>query len=646
MRAFRVILVLALVPVLTAGGAARQDASARSPRNASYTLQATLDPASRTITGSGRLTWRNIARQSATELRFHLYWNAWRDASSSWMREAVLAGNDSVATRPADDRSAIDLSKIAIAGGEDLLPRAQFIAPDDGNTDDRTVLSVPLDRPVGPGETIAIDFAWKARVPRTFSRTGAIGSYFFIAQWFPKIGVLDDSGWNCHQFHAATEFFADFGTYDVSLTVPSGWTVGATGREQSKTDLGNGSTTHRYVEDDVHDFAWTTSPDFVERRDRFAEAGLPPVDIRLLLQPEHADQALRHLAATRAALKYYGAWFGPYPYGHVTVVDPVSIFNARAQGEGTGGMEYPTLFTAGTRWLAPWTGTQPESVTVHEAGHQFWYGVVATNEFEHAWMDEGLNTYSQARVLAEAFPSRFVAIERYFGGLLPWPFADVRWTREIDGNRLNGFRPVASYEVQSLPSWQYWPGAAGATSYNKTALWLTTLERLLGWPTVQKILSTYFERGAFRHPTPDEFFKIASEVSGRDLTWFFDAVHRGSASFDYGVDAVRSAPGDSTVVVRRFGDGVFPVVTRVTFEDGTTDDQTWEGRERWRAFRFMKSARVRTVEVDPGGILQLDLNRTNNSWTSQPRAAEAAKKWALRWLTWLQDLFLTYAFFA
>src|SRR5262245_28864420 len=439
MRGFRVILVLALMPVLTAGGAARQDAPARSPRNASYTLQATLDPVSRTITGSGRLTWRNISRQSATELQFHLYWNAWRDTSSTWMREAVLAGNDSVVSRPAEDRSAIDLSKIAIAGGEDLLPRAQFIAPDDDNTDDRTVLSVPLDRPIGPGETIAIDLAWKARVPRTFSRTGAIGSYFFIAQWFPKIGVLDDSGWNCHQFHAATEFFADFGTYDVSLTVPSGWIVGATGREQSKTDLGNGSTTHRYVEADVHDFVWTTSPDFVERRDRFAEAGLPPVDIRLLLQPEHADQAFRHLAATQAALKYYGAWFGPYPYGHVTVVDPVSIFNARAQGEGTGGMEYPTLFTAGTRWLAPWTGTQPESVTVHEAGHQFWYGLVATNEFEHAWMDEGFNTFSTARTLDQFFQSHYT--KRFFGGFVPWVIDDLPLPRATEGNRLPAFRP-------------------------------------------------------------------------------------------------------------------------------------------------------------------------------------------------------------
>ncbi|RPH59554.1 MAG: M1 family peptidase, partial [Burkholderiales bacterium] len=185
------------------------------------------------------------------------------------------------------------------------------------------MLSVPLDRPVAPGETIEIEMAWTSRVPRTFARTGRIGDYYFIAQWFPKIGVLEDAGWNCHQFHAATEFFADFGVYDVSLTVPAGWVVGATGVLASPPAQATSSatTTHRFRADDVHDFAWTSSPDFLERTERFEEPGLGAVEMRLLLQPEHADQADRHFSATRAALKYYGSWFGAYPYRQITVVD-------------------------------------------------------------------------------------------------------------------------------------------------------------------------------------------------------------------------------------------------------------------------------------------------------------------------------------
>src|SRR5262249_30490791 len=152
------------------------------------------DPASHTITGSGRLTWRNITHHATSELQFHLYWNAWRDAQSTWMRELQLARNGIPALRPAEDRSAIDVRTIGV-NGRNLVDAATFIAPDDGNADDRTVLKVPLDRPVAPGDTVEIDLEWTARVPRTYARTGRIGDYYFIGQWFPKIGVLEDAGW-------------------------------------------------------------------------------------------------------------------------------------------------------------------------------------------------------------------------------------------------------------------------------------------------------------------------------------------------------------------------------------------------------------------------------------------------------------------
>jgi len=632
---------------------ARQDAP-RSPRNASYSIDARLDPVNRLIVGRGRLQWRNTAAVPATELRFHMYWNAWRDPSSTWLREQTLAGIGTLAGRPDADRGSIDLTALAAtrpSGREDLLARARYIAPDDGNAADQTVLAAPLDHAIAPGESLDVEFSWTARVPRTYARTGAIGDFFFIAQWFPKIGVLEDTGWNCRQFHATTEFYADFGVYDVRLTVPRGWTVGATGREQAQSPADGDAVTHHYVARDVHDFAWTTSPDFVERRARFDEAGLPPVDVRLLLQPEHLGQADRHIAAARAALKYYGEWFGAYPYDQLTVVDPVSIVNAVSQGGGVGGMEYPTLITAGTRWLAPTRSASLEDVTVHEAGHQFWYGVVATNEVDHAWMDEGLNTYATARVLAEAFPRRFAAVGRYFGGFIPWTFADVRWSREVSGNRVTFYRRNPAWDTLAAPSWRYWPAAAPATTYVKTAVALTMLERIVGWDTMRRVLAAHFSRGAFRHPTPDEFFASASEVSGQDLTWFFDAVFRSAATFDYAVQQVTGQPTnsgavDSTVVVRRLGSGTFPVDVRVTFADGSSVTERWDGRDPWKALRYVRGARVATVEIDPDRVLLLDLNFTNNTWTAAPRTREAADRWALRWLTWCQNVLLTYAFLA
>lgn len=647
------ILLLTAGATLLAQPASRPATVGLSPRNANYQISARLEPSTHTIDGRARISWRNITKNPTSELRFHLYWNAWRDDQSTWMRESRL-GRPASPARPAEDRGSIDLKTLTLDGG-DLLTGATFIAPDDGNADDRTVLSVPLPRAVAPGESVSIDVTWTSHVPRVYSRTGVIGNYYFIAQWFPKLGVLEDTGWNCHQFHASTEFFSDFGRYDVTLDVPAYWTVGATGveirQDFARSQDGRRDAQH-FVQDDVHDFAWTTSPDFLERVKIFDEPGLPKVQMRLLLQPEHntEKQIARHFAATAAALRNYGRWYGVYPYPQITIVDPVSIFNGRAQGGGTGGMEYPTLFTAGTRWSLPSNGEQPDSVTIHEAGHQFWYGIVATNEFEHAWMDEGFNTFSTARTIATEKLGPYAAVERYFGGFLAWTYNDAVWTREITGDRLDAYRPAANTDVPATPTWQYWPGSAGAITYNKTALWLNTLERMLGWETTQKILSTHFARGAFQHPTPEQFFAIANEVSGQDLTWFFDAVHRSNAVFDYAVAHVtntKTAQGfDSAAAVKRNGDGVFPVDVKVTFSDESTAVEHWDGKTTWRLFTYGKPVSILKVEVDPERVLLLDVNRTNNSWTAKPEAADAAKRWMLRWMTWAEEMLLSYAFFS
>lgn len=611
-----------------------------APRNASYTIQARLDPSARTITGTAIVTWRNITHATATELPFHLYWNAWRDPRSTWMREHALAyGSDR--ERPASDWARIDVTSIRMTqpSAVDLTAAQHFITPDDDNADDRTVMALPLPEPIGPDGAVVLEISWTAHVPRTFARTGVIGDFFFIAQWFPKLGVLQDEGWNCHQFHEGTEFFSDYGTYDVSLTVPQRWIVGATGVQQSITENADGTATHRYRQDDVHDFAWTTSPDLIVRTARFEHPSLPPVEMRLLLQPEHASQAERHLDATRRTLRYYGEWFGAYPYGHITIVDP-------AFQSGAGGMEYPTLFTAGTRWLAPSRVQTPEEVTVHEAGHQFWYGIVGNNEFEDAWMDEGLNTFSTARALDQGSPANAFSL-RYFGGFVPWVFSEITLSREIDGNRLAGYRRDAKSDVPSTPSFRYFPSTGGSITYNKTALWLNTLERWLGWPTLQRSMATYFERWRFQHPHPNDFFQVISETSGRNLNGFFDQVYRSSNVFDYGVQDLSTASENgqfrSTAVVRRFGEAIFPVDVLMTFEDGWHVTERWDGVDRWKAYTYVRPSAIVSAQVDPNRVLLLDVNYTNNSKTLHPEGKRAATKWSLTWMTWLQDCLLSWA---
>jgi hypothetical protein len=610
-----------------------------SARNANYTIAATLDPATRTITGTETIVWRNITARPATDLQFHLYWNAWRDDKSTFMRERALGGSTERSRSP-DEWGRIDVSSIKVHApfDADVTASQRFIAPDDGNPHDQTVLMVPLRQPIAPGGSATVEVAWTSHVPRTFARTGAIGNFFFIAQWFPKIGVLQDEGWNCHQFHAGTEFFSDYGIYDVSLTVPAGWPIGATGVQRERRNNTNRTTTHRYYQEDVHDFAWTTSPDYLERIARFEHPTLPAVDMRLLLQPEHNGQAERHFDATRTTLKYYGEWYGAYPYDHITIIDP-------AWQSGAGGMEYPTIFTAGSRWLAPARVTTPEGVTVHEAGHQFWYGIVGTNEFEDAWMDEGFNTFSTARAIAQVYDPNYLSL-RYFGGFIPWVAKDIVISRETEGNRLAGYRRDARSDAQATPTFLYFPSTGGSITYNKTALWLNTMERWLGWPTLQRIMATHFSRWRFKHPKPADFFQAASDVAGRDLNGFFDQVYRSSNVFDYGVQDLKSVREQdqyhTTVIVRRYGEAMFAVDLLVTFKNGERVIEHWDGTDRWKAYTYDRPSQAVDAIVDPDRVLLLDVNTTNNSRTLAPQGPRAATKWASKWMVWLEDCLLSW----
>ena len=243
-------------------------------------------------------------------------------------------------------------------------------------------------------------------------------------------------------------------------------------------------------------------------------------------------------------------------------------------------------------------------------------------------IDEGLATYVTTRVMADAFPGRYVAVGRYFGGLAVWTYEDVPWSREVDGDRPAGTSLTARAD--------------------KTALALETLERMLGWDTMRHAIATYLQQRAATGPAAVDFVRVVSDASGRDLTWFFDEVDQDDRTFDYRVAGVAATTrpngaADSTVVIERRGDGVFPIDVRVAFSDRSSVVEHWDGQARRHAFTYRRAAEVRTVEVDPDRVLLLDVNTTNNTWTSRPNGAHAAWKWTLHWLTWMEQVLGTYA---
>jgi hypothetical protein len=639
---------------------------ASSPRNASYTIEARLDPEKHTISGSLVLDWRNTADRELASFPFHLYWNAFRNSLSTTARgEGRRQRFD--ATREQRRFGWIEVKSIRrIDGAEEDLTATQRFLSEDGNRDDRTVMEVRSARPVAPGATARFRVDWEALEPYGDpGRAGWVHDYHFVAQWFPKIGVFWHGAWNAHPFYPTTEFFSDFGVYDVKLTLPRGFIVGATGRLLSTADNPDGTASFRFVQEDVHDFAWTASRRFLERRGRFEDPGYPPVEIRLLLQPEHAHLAARYVESTKIALRAYGTWAAPYPYPQVTVVDP-------AWGSASGGMEYPTLFTGGAKVLSPPALHSPESVTIHECGHQFWYGLVANNEAEEAWLDEGLDSYMDARAIDDELGQPAWS-RRLFGDTwtesvrLGWPLVAPSVRIPRGGSDRASLRQAGEEDRMAKPGWTYRdPASYVLNSYGKPSLVLQTLEGLLGEESMDRVLRVYARRFRFAHPTTGDFMATVDEVTGHDWGWFFEQTFFSSDLCDYAVSVdqqparvpagwfegrdgrleyrppsqpkqgARDGAVDSRVTLIRRGEVRMPVELLLRFADGRLVRETWDGRDRWKRFEYPQARVVRAV-VDPGRKIAIDVDPVNNEWIeSDGPARRAATKWAARFLLWLQ----------
>lgn len=674
--------------------------AALSQQIVQYQIAARLDPQAKAVTGSETIMWLNPSTDEIRELQFHLYLNAFKNEKSTFMRES---GGQLRGDRAEDGKwGYVDIQLMKLDSGYDLKPTMKFIHPDDDNADDQTVMTVTLPEPVQPNERITLKIDFYSKLPRVFARTGFFGNFYMVGQWFPKIGVYESAGmryatkgqWNCHQFHATSEFYADYGAYHVDITVPSNYVVGATGVEQGNHLNKDGTTTHTFVQEDVHDFAWTADPTYI-RLERVFDAsrmtteaeisemarrmGRPPEDVRLqnvrmilLIHPEHAAQADRHFRALEFGLKYFGLWYGKYPYPTITVVDPAY------KAGGAAGMEYPTLITAGTSWLPEKPPSGLEEVVIHEFGHQYWYGMVGSNEFEESWLDEGFNTYSTSQVIDTAYGPSSIAIP-FMGIPFSWFISSIRYFEDTlnRGETLGSTR--RDYIVRN--AWQYYDQTSyGVNSYPRTAATLRTLQHLVGDQTFARIMRTYFERWRFKHPNSNDFRAVVNEVAGRDMNWFFDQLVYSSDTLDYAVDNVTSerqrlslgifedpagkrrevteeerkkqekesgnskkqdqALYESEVTVRRMGGVVVPVEVRVVFENGEQFNTTFDGQYRWTRYHFLKPTKVRYAEVDPEHKLLLDVNFSNNSRTLESHHG-AVVKWTSKIMFWIQNLLMS-----
>jgi Peptidase family M1 domain len=628
------VVTAATAPASSAGAMAIPDTTLAvnsdkpmSERIVHYEIDAHYDAVKHVVDATEVLTYHNVTGQALDHFPFHLYQNAFQQ-KATWVNEAKLMGSRDTSYAKWEDKDfgSEEIKSIEVVGQGDLTSKLHYIAPDDGNKDDKTVIDLPVPRPIAPGEYVQFKMTFQTKFPETQARSGYRRDFVLGGQWFPKVGVFWHGAWNCHQYHNTTEFFADFGVYDVKLTVPQFEVVGASGVKVAEAKNTDNTKTVTYHGDDIHDFAWTASPRYRVKEDGVFNGQMGPVKMQILMQPAHWNQVERHEKILRETLDHFERWYGPYPYKTITLVDP-------EPDSAAFGMEYPTFITGGTTWFMPAGVYGPELVIEHEFGHQYWYGMVATNEFEDAWMDEGINSYTEVKVL-DSILGKDTSMLNMAGAT-----AGEREVQRISYIGVADLDPMAKNAYEYYNSNSY-----GGITYGKTASVLLTLEGIVGEDTMAKAMHTYFMKYRFTHPTKEDFLKTIEEVSGKDLRWYFNQAVYGTPVMDYSVRKIESLPMNwyeekkgagkddkdtvyrSYVWLQRKEDFVMPVDVEVKFENGETMREHWDGADRWTKFGpYDKKTKIASAELDPDHKIHIDRNDFNNSYTAEANGKPARK---------------------
>ena len=634
---------------------AQRGAVPEDARVVDYALTARYDEELHQIDGRARITWRNRGPAAVDRIPFHLYMNGFRAGDTAWMEQARGQHRGKTLDRE-HPWGYLEVATVERLGGEGSDGEPARTTLRHAEADDPSLMTVWLDRPVPPGDAVELELAFHTQLPRVFARTGFADRYVMAGQWFPKPGVLlPDGTWRAHVFTLYSEFFADFGHYDVELDLPGDLVVGATGIRVSEEQDGARQRL-RYRAEMVHDFAWTAGPDLVEAWDDYEG-----IRIRALVPRERADEAAVHLAAQRAALQSMEARFGPYPWSTITLIDPPE------GAEGAGGMEYPTFYTTSPAKSVPGflralgfdERVRGQFTTVHEFGHQYFQGILASDEFSQPWLDEGLNTFANQ-----------LAYEDWHGddgGDGPWlvmlaghPLSTVDVLRLTQGE-VGWIEPVDQSAAEFSPL----VGSYSRVTYQKTAATLMTLRRLAGAEPFDAAMRLYADRFRFRHPSGADLEATLAESLGDrvplgqaedgqpielPLAEFFDQALRSTAELDFRVHRITNRPRladvgwrrdehgalvggeplpeppaegwadedvEGVVVVHRRGGFVVPVEIEVELGDGTRERVLWDGRGRYRVLRW-PGQRVRWASIDPDGKLVLEGRRFDDTRYAEP----------------------------
>jgi hypothetical protein len=585
-----------------------------------YDLTARLDPATARLDGEAEIEYVNNAPVPLRTLVVHLYQNLHKEGVSRNSAQEITGG--------------VALSGVTVAGVE-LSEGDLRTGP--GYQVEGTVMTLRPPEPVGVGDTVSLSFAWTTVLPQNGS--GRMGysdkEVYLVAYWFPKMAVFDDlRGWDAEPYLSSAEFYDGFGDYRARLSVPSGWTVMATGSLEngaevySETTLAriaeastsdgrvevasptdrtagtvttsgvDGWLTYEFRADSVRDFTWTTSN--VQRwdatsavvRDRDGDGADDRVLIHSFWREDRAPLWEDQWRYGKQSIEHHSSFTGlGYPWPHMTSVEGADIIG--------GGMEFPMMTLIG-----PYEGSEPQdlfNVTSHELAHMWIPMIVGSNENRHAWMDEGSTTFleDQSRVTL-------------------WP--------GVDHHRLEAqpYLQVAGAGLEQPlmrhGDW-YEPGPGyGIASYNKPATLMVALREIMGWPTWELAYRTFIEDWAYKHPSPWDFFNTFERFAEQDLDWFWTSFYFETWTVDFEAAGVTTRPGEGAVArILNRGLAPFPVKVRIsTTAGGVVErdipvEQWLDGSSEVSITLPVSAGSVTRVEVDPLARAP-DVDRSNNFW--------------------------------
>ncbi len=494
-----------------------------------YEIKASLDDNEKTIRGAEQIIYKNNSPSTLEFIWFHIWPNAYKNENTALIQQIV---NDSSRSKKAENR------------GSGYIDGLNFTIDDQpaktephSNPQYIDIIKLVLNKPLPPGGSITIATPFKVQLPPYFSRSGYADGEFMACQWYPKPAVFDKDGWHEFPYLDMGEFYSEYATYSVSLTVPSDYVVAATGTLLTQQELDaykktgainnndrkgkmdtykpwatTATKTLNYYAEKVPDFAWFADKDFVVQYDTIRLSSGKVVDAFSYYHNKKSSIWKNSIDYVKDGTRKYSEWVGAYAYPVVQAVEG-------PKNNSSGGMEYPmvTLITSPDA-----KEEHLDAVIAHEVGHNWFMSMIGSNERMHTWMDEGLNTYFQFRYEAEKYRTNSI-----FGDAIPTEFkrmgADeflATIYNVIDKNLPMQF--AMETPADKFPNSDEY----GLVSYVKTALWMYLLETAIGREKVDQAVQLYFTRWKFKHPQPEDMKAAFEEAIGSKLDKFFSLINK------------------------------------------------------------------------------------------------------------------------